>query len=456
MKIPGRRQHGSEAIRFRWLGRFRPAAAVSILLAACAPSGCRRHVSPAPVTLSFLHQEGLFGIQEAQAGLQEFTRETGIRVNQGPYLDRLDLYRRLLQEGVGTPDVYGIDVIWPGIESDHLVDLRPYFTSELRPIASAMLANYTDRGRLIAMPYHLNTGVLYYRTDLLRRYGYHGPPRTWDELERMALRIQTGERARGEKNFWGFVWPGGAPEALTCNALEWQVDSGGGQIIEADKKISVNNPRAIRAWERAAHWVGWISPPSVISYGELDAFNVFWVSGTAAFARGWSYWDYQKQTPFLDRAGVASVPGGVSARVAVLGGSGLSASGASPHRAEAIKLVAFLLHKEAQIEADRAASAPRQQPELYPAPTSMILQSYPRLLQPGEPPDGTILLRSSIATGQEYVEVTQAYSQAVHSVLTREVTAPAAAAALEKELARITGSAPERQERKPVGPLPVP
>jgi trehalose/maltose transport system substrate-binding protein len=86
----------------------------------------------------------------------------------------------------------------------------------------------------------------------------------------------------------------------------------------------------------------------------------------------------------------------------------------------------------------------------------MILQSYPRLLQPGEPPDGTILLRSSIATGQEYVEVTQAYSQAVHSVLTREVTAPAAAAALEKELARITGSAPERQERKPVGPLPVP
>ena len=71
------------------------------------------------------------------------------------------------------------------------------------------------------------------------------PRKTWDELERMAQRIQAGERAKGKKDFWGYVWQGAAAESLTCNALEWQVAAGGGQIIENDRTISVNNPAAI-------------------------------------------------------------------------------------------------------------------------------------------------------------------------------------------------------------------
>jgi trehalose/maltose transport system substrate-binding protein len=76
----------------------------------------------------------------------------------------------------------------------------------------------------------------------------------------MAARIQAGERAKGKKQFWGFVWQGAADEGLTCDALEWQASDGGGRIIEEDQTISVNNPLAIRAWQRAAHWVGSISP----------------------------------------------------------------------------------------------------------------------------------------------------------------------------------------------------
>ena len=82
----------------------------------------------------------------------------------------------------------------------------------------------------------MNVGVLYYRSDLLHRYGYNTPPRTWDELERMAVRIQAGERARGEKDFWGFVWPGAAAEGLTCNALEWQMDAGAGASSKTTTK----------------------------------------------------------------------------------------------------------------------------------------------------------------------------------------------------------------------------
>src|SRR5580700_4575679 len=111
-------------------------------------------------------------------------------------------------------------------------------------------------------------------TDLLRQYGYRGPPRTWDDLEIMAARIQAGERAKGKKEFWGFVWQGAADEGLTCNALEWQAAEGGGRIIEENQAIRVNNPQTIRAWQRAAHWIGYISPPGVVGYREWDSLNV--------------------------------------------------------------------------------------------------------------------------------------------------------------------------------------
>src|SRR5207245_9995012 len=100
------------------------------------------------------------------------------------------------------------------------------------------------------MAYRPDIGLLYYRTDLLRQYGYREPPRTWDQLEIMAARIQAGARAKGKKQFWGFVWQGAAAEALTCNALEWQAAEGCGQISEVDRQVSGNEPNEVRAWKR--------------------------------------------------------------------------------------------------------------------------------------------------------------------------------------------------------------
>jgi len=49
------------------------------------------------------------------------------------------------------------------------------------------------------------------------------------------------------------------------------------------------------------------------------------------------------------------------------------------------------------------------------------------------------VVRSSIVVGDAYEDVTRAYFQSVHSVLTGERSAPEAAAALEKQLTQITG-----------------
>jgi trehalose/maltose transport system substrate-binding protein len=408
--------------------------------------GCRKPAEQ--ITISFLDPEGLLDLGDrrmvSDTAIKAFTEETGILVNHLPTPQdnraQLQLVRDLLQSGASTPDVYGIDSIWSGMLAEYMVDLKPYFPSENQIVDPEVLATYVVDGKLTGIPYHPNSSVLYYRLDLLHKYGYNAPPRTWDELEKMALRIQEGERAAGKKDFWGFVWPGTTRESLTHIGLEWQVTESGGLTIEPNKKISVNNPNAIHAWERGAHWVGWISPPSVPSYTEWDSSNSFWISGDAAFARGWSdyFQRHPPDEPFRQVAGVTSVPHGKGPRVSTLGGWALGVSKFSAHRAEAIKFVEFLRKRETQVELNHAKSAPAWNLQLVELP-KLLAENYPWSRKPGDSPGGILISRPSGVSGTHYDEVSRAYAEAVHSVLTHKSTATVAAAKLEKELVQITG-----------------
>jgi trehalose/maltose transport system substrate-binding protein len=419
-----------------------------ILLPGVLFSGCRKTAQPVTITFLDPESQGVPGDHRMISDvLQEFTREKGIRVNDLPTPEdngsKLDLAMDLLRSGAPSPDVYGVDTIWAGTMGEYLIDLQPYFASEISSQDRDLIEAYMVQGKLVAMPYNPNVEVLVYRTDLLAGYGYKTPPRTWDELEKMAVRIQAGERAKGKKDFWGFVWSGAITaesEALTGEGLEWQAVEGGGHIIEPDGRISVNNQNVVRAWERAAHWVGWISPPSVVSYTNSDAENKFWVSGRAAFQIEWAltYEVGVLDKPFRDKVGVTSLPAGKSARVADLGAYSLGISRTSAYRAEAVQLIQFLLRKQAQSRATHV-ERPGRTVEYFEVP--LVMKSiYPWWCKPGESAGSTVVLRPSTVAGSNYQAVSKAYSQALHSVLTRQSTAPAAAAALESELVQIMGS----------------
>src|SRR5262245_35399400 len=419
------------------------------LLLISAGLGCSGHLSHQPVTLTYLDVEwdtpdNMPGLAQA---LQDFTRETGIHVRRLPRpdgsLNQLALWRELLEKGASAPDVVSIDVIWSGTLSPYLTDLKPYFAAELSAEDPVVVGSYTVDSKVLAVPHHAYVGVLFYRPDLLRKYGYSAPPKTWDQLEMMATRIQAGERARGEKDFWGYVWEGGVDEDLTCNALEWQMSDGGGRIIEDDGTITVNNQQAMKAWQRAAKWVGSISPPGVVAFTKWDAQNV-WGAGKAAFLRSWQgdYGLIYRGWPLsgspavrLSELAVTSVPGGRTGRTSTLGGNGLAISRTSLHKREALELVRFLIRRDGQ-EISAAAHSEPKGLSVYELPRAFKM--YPEAPK-AEGAGARLVARPSVPAGARYEDVTRAYTGAVHSVLTGEKLPSAAAADLEKKLVEITG-----------------
>jgi trehalose/maltose transport system substrate-binding protein len=221
---------------------------------------------------------------------KRFTKDTGIKVNVVPHPAASDqsysqLVRAFSQKS-SSIDVAMIDVVWPGAFAPYLVNLKPKLGKQSKLHIQSIVQNDTIGGKLVAMPWFGDYGILYYRTDLLKKYGYKTPPKTWNQLFTMARKIQTGEQ-KTNKNFYGFVFQGNAYEGLTCNALEWIASAGGGTLISGGK-ATINNAKARTILDAMRAQIGKTTPRGVTSYQEDQTEHAF-DDGNAAFARNWPY-----------------------------------------------------------------------------------------------------------------------------------------------------------------------
>ena len=344
----------------------------------------------------------------------------------------LGVYLTAFEQESADIDVIRVDVIWPGLLAEHLLDMNEYVTQEqVDSYLPALIENDTVDGRLVALPLRIGFGMLYYRPALLEKYGYEAPPVTWAELEEMAMVIMEGERAEGNEEFWGFVFQGNAYEGLTTNALEWQVSNGGGSIVSPEGEIEINNEATLVAFERAAGWVGTISPPGVTGYQEEDARAV-WHAGNAAFMRNWpyAYSITQESEVIADSFAVAPLPAGDAGRgAASLGGWHIGVSRYTDQPAAAAAFATYMTSAENQKFYSIDPSPP-------PAVFGLYADEDIQAAMPFASPEvvEVTTARPSTATAELYNEVSTLYSNAVHSILTGEEDADVALELLELDL----------------------
>jgi trehalose/maltose transport system substrate-binding protein len=278
---------------------------------------------------------------------KRFSKDTGINVSVVPHPAASDQsyaqLARAFSSKSSSIDVAMIDVVWPGAFAPYLVNLKPKLGKQAKLHIQSIVQNDTIGGKQVAMPWFGDYGILYYRTDLLKKYGYKAPPKTWNDLFKMAKKIQDGEQ-KSNQNFAGFVFQGNSYEGLTCNALEWIASAGGGTLVSGGK-ATINNAKARTILDAMRAQIGKTTPRGVTSYQEDQTEHAF-DNGDAAFARNWPYQYGIGAGPTSKVKGKFSVtvlPHGASGKsVGTVGGWQLAVSKYSKHKDAAIELVRYM------------------------------------------------------------------------------------------------------------------
>jgi len=284
-----------------------------------------------------------------------------LRVTPDAADQRHQLYVQWLNARVSDPDVLQLDIIWTAefAGAGWIRSLDRSAIDEDDFVAAALAASRW-RGILYGVPWFVDLGLLYWRSDLLP-----APPRTLAELHDAAVRLQRSGATR-----FGLVWQGARYEGLVTVFLE-HLGAFGGGILDDRGRVIVDEPPAVRALTFMCDAVrgDGIVPPSVLSWQEEQARFAF-QNGDAAFMRNWPYaWGLMQddtQSRVAGRFAVAPFPAGDEGRpTAALGGAQLAVNAWSEHPDLAWALIRFLTEPEQMLERARVATQLPSRRSLY-------------------------------------------------------------------------------------------
>jgi trehalose/maltose transport system substrate-binding protein len=386
------------------------AASLALVAAFTQPAAAKVTVS---ISCSSLGIEMELCRDGAQAWAQKTGNEVKLVSTPADAQERLALYQSLLASKSDKVDVFQIDVVWPGILANQFLDLNQFIEpAKLDGYFQTLIANNTVDGKLVAVPWFVDAGMLYYRKDLLDKYGLKAPE-TWADLETAAKKVM-----EGEKGIEGYVFQGRAYEGLVCNALEWIVSNGGGGLLDNGGKATFNNPQATAAIDRAKTWIGTIAPQGVLGYDEEQARGAF-QSGKAVFMRNWPYaWALVNapDSPVKDKVGVVPLPkgdGDKAVHTGTLGGQSLAVSKYSAHPKEAVDLILYLAGAEEEKRRAVKGSFNPSLKSVYNEPelkNDAFFSTFSKILE-------SVATRPAAVAGKGYNQFSSQFVRAVHGTL---------------------------------------
>src|SRR5262245_47436103 len=376
---------------------------LAVLACLLAAAGCgERRPGNAPVTLVFKHAKILGPSDPVPGLLRDFeAQHPGVRVRSESLTwssdEQHQFYVVNLEGGNAGLDVLMMDCVWVPefARAGWLLDLTPFVTpAELAPHFPAAILPAKSDGHVWALPWFMNVGLLYYRKDLLDKYGLE-PPATYAELVRQVGIVRSAER---DPKLDGFLWQGKQYEGMVVNVLEgfW---ANGTEVLGESGTVFPDPVRAeeVLAFMRRLIQSG-VSPPWVTAADEELTRRAF-QDGHAIFLRNWPYaMDLFGQTGSFVRGkvGIASLPRhahGVRG-VGSTGGAHLGVYRGTRHPEAAAALVRFLASETAEraMAAGAALSPSRMalyhDPDLvrdhpqFPAIYELTMVAHPRPITP--------------------------------------------------------------------------
>ncbi|MCD6459081.1 ABC transporter substrate-binding protein [bacterium] len=257
-----------------------------------------------------------------------------------------------------NPDLFLMDTAWivQFAASQWLEPLDQYFSHDKidKSVFFKKIITLSDtyKNELIALPVYVDAGMLYYRKDLLNKYGFNNPPNTWQELVDQSIKIQKKER-RQNPNFYGFVWQGAQYEGLVCCFLEFAGSNNGG-FINKNFMLKLNNPanrQSLQFMYDLIHTYK-ISPPNTYTEMREDSTRLFFENANALFQRNWPYaWALLQKdsSPVKGKIGIAPLPHFPSGKsAAALGGWHIGMSKFSDNKPLAWKFIKYVISYDTQ------------------------------------------------------------------------------------------------------------
>lgn len=343
-------------------------------LASCAASSCDARDQRTLLTFS-----GSAVGAEAEVVRRQLARfeerhpdiDVEMRVTPDAADQRHQLYVQWLNARVPEPDVLQLDIIWTAEFAAagwiRAVDVSAQDVGDFFP--AAITANRW-RGLLYALPWFVDVGLLYWRTDLL-----DAPPRSLIDLREAARRLVDTGATR-----FGLVWQGARYEGLITVFLE-HLGAFGGGVLDARGRVIVDQPAAIRAltFMRDALQADGFVPPTALTWQEEHTRFAF-QNGHAAFMRNWPYaWALLqdgRQSRVANHFAVVPFPHAAGGwPTAALGGAQLAVNAHSAEPALAWELVEFLTAPEQMLERARGAAQLPARRSLYQ--TAALAEALP-------------------------------------------------------------------------------
>lgn len=273
-----------------------------------------------------------------------------------------------LAGGSSNIDVFTIDIIWFAefAEAGWLLPLNDYMNeAETSQYYPGIINGLTYKQQLVGIPWYLDSGMLYYRKDLLEKYNYQAP-QTWQELVDQAKDITNKEN---DPNLRGFIWQGKQSEVLVCDLVEFL---GEGDIIDRNLQTTINNDINAEGSQLMYDLIykHEISPKALTTYDEEPSRRIF-TEGGGVFLRNWSYvWSIAQddsQSKIAGKVGIVPLPGFEGRKgAATLGGYQFGINKNSDEKEASIKFAKFLSNPQSQLYfADKVGFAPTR-PAVYP------------------------------------------------------------------------------------------